>query len=88
MGARLADLELVRLAKEARWIVAIGLSADDGASEVEALVASRIAGGGFGVLPHDNPTNNPARVASPHHARSEEPTATKNRRGRPATRAP
>jgi len=66
MGARLADLELVRLAKEARWIVAIGLSADDGASEVEALVASRIAGGGFGVLPQDSPTNNAAGVTSYH----------------------
>ena len=66
MGAKVTELELVRLAKEASWIIAVGLSKADGGGEVEALLRSRIANGGFGVLPQDTPTNNSAGSTSHH----------------------
>ena len=66
MGTKIADSALLRLAKAADWIIAVGLAPGEGSAEIAALLRSRIANGSFAVLPQDSPTNNSAGSTSYH----------------------
>lgn len=57
MGVKITDKAMVEAAKQADWIIAVGLSEGDGATEVGALLTDRIATGGFAVVAQDTPTN-------------------------------
>ena len=70
MGVKLTDPAALKLAKDADWIIAIGLSRPAGTREIEELFESQIANGDFSLLPQDAPTNNTPDAPS-HLARPE-----------------
>ncbi|MEM7176692.1 MAG: hypothetical protein AAF503_03215 [Pseudomonadota bacterium] len=79
MGLVITGAEAIETAKTADWIVAIGLTGA-GTEDLTALVTSRIASGGFGILPQDAPTNNTAGARSHlDDPRSDIPAFTKRK---------
>jgi hypothetical protein len=58
MGLRLTSGAAVANALNASWIVAVGISGDDGAAAVTGLIDDAVANGAFNFLPQDTPTNN------------------------------
>lgn len=70
MGVKLTDVKMIEAAKDADWVIAVGLSGASGQADIEALMSSHIATGAFAVLPQDAPTNNTPDAPS-HLARPE-----------------
>jgi len=66
MGMRLVDPAKVTAALAADWIIAVGLSAEDGAAAFQTLLTDRIASGDFAFLPQDTPTNNAPGQPTPY----------------------
>lgn len=64
MGIKIADAAALKAAKEADWLIAIGLSGAQGPAEMTALLNDAIANASFAVLPQDTPTNNTASAKS------------------------
>jgi hypothetical protein len=58
MGLRLTAADAVQRALDASWIIAVGLSKDDGANAMTALVDDALGNGAFEFLRQDSPTNN------------------------------
>ena len=58
MGLRISDEAMVDRALGAAWVIAVGLSAADGAAAVTELVDDAVANGAFAFLQQDTATNN------------------------------
>jgi hypothetical protein len=58
MGLIVSDPVKVQLAIEADWIIATGVSGEDGKKEMEAFLKDQAANGKFELLEQDSPTNN------------------------------
>ena len=66
MGLRLTDANAVASALNSMWIVAVGISKDDGAAAVTTLIDDAVANGTFAFLPQDTPTNNTPGAPTPY----------------------
>jgi hypothetical protein len=66
MGLRLVDNAAVSRALAASWIVAVGLSKEDGAAAMTTLTNDAVANGAFAFLPQDTPTNNAPHAPTPY----------------------
>jgi hypothetical protein len=58
MGLALSEAGKVKLAADADWIIATGISDANGADEMEAFLRDQAANGKFELLEQDSPTNN------------------------------
>ena len=68
MGLRLTASDAVKRALEASWIIAVGVSKDDGAAAMTTLVDDAIANGAFAFLQQDTPTNNTPHQPTPYQS--------------------
>jgi hypothetical protein len=66
MGLRLTDANAVASALSATWIVAVGISKNDGAAALSTLIDDAVANGTFAFLPQDTPTNNTPGAPTPY----------------------
>jgi len=66
MGLRLTSATAVTNALNATWIIAVGISKDDGPAAVTGLIDDAIANGTFAFLPQDTPTNNTPHAPTPY----------------------
>ena len=67
MGLKISDPDMIQTAKDADWIIAVGLAGRASQEEIAALLRAGVATGEFAVLPQDVPTNNAPGQAS-HYA--------------------
>ena len=66
MGVRLTSRVAVANALNSQWIVAVGISGDDGTAAVTGLIDDAVANGTFAFLPQDTPTNNTPHSPTPY----------------------
>ncbi len=65
MGLRLADSDQISQAREADWIMAVGLDPEtDGLNEIDRLFQSHLAAGQIGFIPAESATNNAEGAAT------------------------
>lgn len=58
LGLKVTDAQKLTQAKQADWIIAIGLHEGAAQDEIQDMLERHISAGKFGVLPQDSPTNN------------------------------
>lgn len=66
MGVRITNGAAVANALSSRWIVAVGISSDEGVAAVTSLIDDAVANGAFAFLPQDTPTNNTPHAPTPY----------------------
>ena len=68
MGLRLTASDAVNRALDASWIIAVGVSKDDGAAAVTTLLDDAVANGAFAFLRQDTATNNTPHEPTPYQS--------------------
>jgi hypothetical protein len=75
MGLRITDPQRVAAALAARFVVAVGLHAEDARAGMGRLLRDAVANGAFGFLAQDTPTNNSVRARAPAIGGRRDPVA-------------
>lgn len=83
MGLKLTDPAKVKIALNADWILAVGLSAGKAADDIERLLRDHVANGALEFLPQDSPTNNSPTETTKLRARAGDVLAETTRLASP-----